>query len=84
MPYFETEINIEPWEYVSSCNKSEIKSLISALIDEKHISSVLGEKGGELSVLDIEWDDICDKIRKSRLLLTSDEENFIKNVSDRL
>lgn len=84
MPEFTTEIDIEPWEYVSSCNKHEIKSLISCLIDENHISSVSTENVNEKSLLDLEWDDICEKIRKSRLLLTSDEENFIKNVSDRL
>jgi len=84
MPEFTTEIDIEPWEYVSSCNKSEIKSLISSLIDEGQISSVSTENVNEKSLLDLEWDDICEKIRKSRLLLTSDEENFIKNVSDRL
>jgi hypothetical protein len=84
MPDFTTEINIEPWEYVSSCNKSEINSLIESLIEEGYISPASVDGLHEKSALDFEWDEICEKIRKSRLLLTSEEENFIKNVSDRL
>jgi len=84
MPEFTTEIDIEPWEYVPSCNKREINSLIESLIEEGYISPTSVDGLHEKSLLDLEWDDICEKIRKSRLLLTSDEENFIKNVSDRL
>ena len=84
MPEFTTEIDIEPWEYISSCRKGEIDSLIESLIEEGYISSVTVEKENGKSILDLEWDEICDKVKNSRMLLTSEEENFIKDVSNRL
>lgn len=84
MPEFTTEIDIDPWEYILSCRKDEIDSLIESLIEEGYISSVSVEKESEKSILDLEWGEICEKIRESRLLLTPDEENFIKDVSNRL
>ena len=32
MPDFSTEIDIEPWEYISACSKREVKELIESVV----------------------------------------------------
>jgi hypothetical protein len=85
MPDFSTYIDIDPDEYVSSCSNSEIGELIDSLIEEGHLSEASSKNEPKnKNVLDLEWDEVCEKIRKSRLRLTSEDENLIKEFSNKL
>lgn len=83
--YEEAEFDIEPYEYVSSCSKREIKELIEELVDSGHLSrSAIQLKTGDTpSILDMEWDDICYKIQNNRLNLSNEEEELIRKISKR-
>jgi len=87
MPDFSTEIDIEPWEYVSECNGREIDELIETLIEDGHLSRFNGKvvpkkQGG--SVMDIEWDELLTKIRNSKHLLSNDDESRIIEIANKL
>jgi hypothetical protein len=87
MPDFSTEIDIEPWEYISECNGREIEELIETLIEDGHLSQfngkVIPNKQGA-SVMDMEWDELLTKIRNSKHLLSNEDENVIINIANKL
>ena len=82
MPEYTAEIEIGPDEFVSDCSSSEIKELIDALIEDGHIQPHQVIIGGQdnRSYLDVEWDEICEKIRKSRLVMTQSDEDIIRQI----
>ena len=43
MPDFSTSIDIEPWEFVSECSKTEIQELIETLIEDGHLDMFNGK-----------------------------------------
>ena len=81
MPDFTTEIDIDPYEYVSECSKREIKELIECLIDEGHINSNSHPVDKNKSILDEEWDEVVGKILSSRLVMSPEDEQIIKLIS---
>ena len=87
MPDFSTEIDIEPWEYISECSRREIDELIETLIENGHLARFNGKevptKEGA-SVMDIEWDELLTKIRFSKHLLSNEDENVIINIANKL
>jgi hypothetical protein len=87
MPDFSTEIEIQPWEYVSECNGREIEELIETLIEDGHLSRFDGKvvpkkQGG--SVMDIEWGELLTKIRNSKHLLSNEDENRIIEIANKI
>ena len=86
MPDFSTEIDIEPWEYISSCSKREIDELIKTLIEDGHLDSFNGKviSKGDTSLMSMEWDEALTKIRNSKHLLSIDDENVIINIANKL
>ena len=87
MPDFSTNIDIEPWEYISECSRREIDELIESLIENGHLTQFNGKvtpnKDG-VSVMDLEWDEILTKIRNSKHLLSNEDENTIFEISKKL
>jgi hypothetical protein len=87
MPDFSTEVDIEPWEYISECSKREIDELIETLIEDGHLSrfneKVLPKKGNT-SVMDMEWDELLTKIRNSKHLLSNEDESIIINIANKI
>jgi hypothetical protein len=87
MPDFSTEIDIEPWEYISECSRREIYELIETLIENGHLARFNGKevptKEGA-SVMDIEWDELLTKIRFSKHLLSNEDESIIINIANKL
>lgn len=87
MPDFSTEIEIEPWEFVSECSKREIQELIESLIEEGYISrsaAVSSEKDKNKNIMDDEWDVITDKLNQNRLRLSNDDEEMIRKIVSKL
>jgi hypothetical protein len=87
MPDFSTSIDIEPWEYVSSCNRNEIDELIETLIDDGHLAqfngNVVPKKEG-ISIMDMDWEDVITKLKNSKHLLSVEEENTIIKIANKL
>jgi hypothetical protein len=87
MPDFRTEIEVEPWEYVSSCNRNEIDELIETLIDDGHLvqfnGKVVPKKEG-ISIMDMDWADVITKLKNSKHLLSVEEENTIIKIANKL
>jgi hypothetical protein len=82
MPEYTAEIEINPDEFLSDCSSSEIKEIIEALIEDGHIQphQVIVDGQGTRNYLDEEWDNICEKIRKSRLVMTQSDEDIIRQI----
>ena len=85
MPDFSTYIDIDPDEYISSCSNREIKELIDSLIEEGHLPEASSKNEPKnKNILDLLWDEMCDKIRRGRLRLTSEDEEIINTISNKL
>lgn len=87
MPDFSTSVDIEPWEYVSECSGRDIEDLIENLVEEGHLDRFNGKvvpKKGNVSVMDLEWDEILTKIRNSKHLLSNDDESRIIEIANKL
>jgi hypothetical protein len=84
MPNFNANVELETWEFVQACNKSEIKSLISDLASEGYLPEkyILGEE--EKTICDIDWEEACLKILNKKHLLTLEDENTILKISQKL
>jgi hypothetical protein len=82
MPEYTAEIEINPDEFLSDCSSSEIKEIIEALIEDGHIQPHQVIVGGQdtRNYLDEEWDNICEKIRKSRLTMCQSDEDTIRQI----
>lgn len=86
MPTFYAEdIDIDPDEFVSSCNPREIEELIDALVEDGHIPKISDIAPIDKNLLDEEWDGVIGKIAGTgRLRLTNEEEEIIKKIANRL
>jgi len=82
MPEYTAEIEINPDEFLSDCSSSEIKEIIEALIEDGHIQphQVIVDGQDTRNYLDEEWDNICEKIRKSRLVMCQSDEDTIRQI----
>ena len=83
MPEFSTYIDIDPYEYIDSCSKMEIREIIDYLIEEGHINrsaAISNERDKNKNILDDEWDEVTDKLDRIRLRLTTDDEEKIKEI----
>ena len=81
MPTFTQEIDVEIEEFVDSLYKREIDELIDYLKQEGHLGEVTSH---EMNIQDIEWSKVTNKLSQSRLQLTLEEEELIKNIVNRL
>jgi hypothetical protein len=87
MPDFSTEIDIEPYEYISACSKRDIDDLIESLIEDGHLDSFNGRVkpvNTHNTLMDDEWWTALVKLRDSRHLLSPEDENRITDIAKRL
>ena len=95
MPDFNTEIEIEPWEYINECTEQEIKRLIEALHENGELTDYFSEHkitdpdsvieiAHNQNLFDIEWTSVVVKLSRNRLMLTPEEEEIIKKIAGRL
>lgn len=83
MPEFETYIDIDPSEYIDSCSKTELDELIDLLTEEGHITRNSKKSPENKNLMDLEWDEIIEKLSSNRLMLTQEEEDSIRKISKR-
>jgi hypothetical protein len=84
MPEFETYIDIDPWDFVSSCGKREIEELIDALEEQGKVKRTY-QKGGnpsdeKPSLMEIEWNEMIYKLSSLRQRLSHEEEEILKEI----
>jgi len=83
MPYFETELEVDVDDFLSSCTKSEIKELIEALQEDGWLIKEKVTKEESMSVMDEEWLTVIQKLHTLRLRLSVEEEQTIKDIVNR-
>ena len=83
MANFKTYVDIEPGEFIENCSSREIKELVDILIEEGHLDGELVTSERHHNILDEEWVKTIGKLNRSRLLLSNEEENLIKNIANR-
>ena len=83
MPYFNTEIQVDVYDFLSSCSPSEIKELIGALQEDGWLVKENLTKEETMTVMSEEWLNITNKLYTLRLQLSVEEENLIKDITNR-
>lgn len=84
MPDFETEINVDPSEFVDTCSKREIKELIEYLVNQEHLpESILtfkNEGDDKRGRGEIEFIEKLDKLKEKYYSLSVEEEDSIEQI----
>lgn len=80
MPYFDTEVDVSVDDFLSACNQKEIENLIDYLIEDGYLVDRSVSKPQDKSVLEIEWDDMINKLSQLRQRITNEEEDTIKKI----
>jgi hypothetical protein len=86
MPYFTPDdLNIDPSEFVDSCDSSEINELIEALVENGSIkpSEVIKKGVKRPNINDEVFLESLGTLAKCRDLLSITEEQFINNLAER-
>lgn len=83
MPYFETELEVDVDDFLSSCTKSEIKELIEALQEDGWLVKESFAQTDKINLLDEEWLNVTNKLNNIRLRLSVEEEQMIKDIVNR-
>jgi hypothetical protein len=85
MPY--VDIDIEIYEFVRSCSKSEIKELIEELVENDHLpKDVINTKGDVKKEMsrktnsELEFSDKLDKLKEKYFSLSQEEELSLNNI----
>jgi hypothetical protein len=81
MPDFSTYIDIDPYEYVEECSRQELQELIGIL---KQGDLWEETKTDNMNILDMEWNEVIKKLANSRLQLSTEDEDIIKQIANKL
>jgi hypothetical protein len=85
MADFSTDIDIDPSEYVSECSHSEIIELIEILVEDGHLDSFNGKvRLSSKDGIDDEWYEALNKLHRSKIVLTKEDEDIIFTISKKL
>lgn len=88
MPEFTAEVDIDPSEFIDSCNKRERDRLVEILVEDGYIQPDQDTRNGNNGVRrpnindQIFWESL-EKLAKCRDLLSIEEENFINNLGEK-
>ena len=87
MPDFSTEIDIYVDEFWNECSRSEKNELIDLLVEEGHVirvpNSNLDDEKQKPSLMEIEWNDMIDKLSNLRQRISVEEEQTIKALVEK-
>lgn len=83
MAEFSAYVEIEPDEFLSNCSKSEIEEIINYLLEEGHLDGEPITSDKHHNDLDVEWNGYISKLKKSRLLLSNEDEETIKRIASK-
>jgi hypothetical protein len=82
MPYFSTDIDVDPDEFVSFCNKREIKKLIDTLVEDGHLPDIVTSQGskGKLGYYESEFIENLSKLGGRYYQLSKEDEELLENI----
>jgi hypothetical protein len=80
MPYFDTEVDVSVDDFLSACNTREIEKMIDYLIDDGYLVDRSVSKPQNMSFLEIEWENMINKLSQLRLRITNEDEETIKKI----
>ena len=91
MPRFDVDsIDIEPYEFISSCRQTEIKELIDELVDGGYLPpsvrnwSKIDKKNQGFRPSETWFEQALDKLHGNYHRMTSEEEETIIKIANRL
>lgn len=89
--FYVDDIDIEPYEYVNQCSYSDIKELITELVDAGHlppsIKNMISKKDKEkpgFHASEAIYEEAIDKLHGKYTNLTQEEEETILKIASRL
>jgi hypothetical protein len=87
MPEFETYVDVEVDEFWNLCSRREKESLIDMLEEDGWVRRTI-PKGTDpsetlLSIMEIEWQEMCNKLSELRLRISPEHEEMIKQIVDK-
>jgi len=84
MPEFDTYVDVDVEEFLSACSRREKDELIDILEEDGWVKRIAqrGTKSEDQppSILEIEWQEMCNKLSDIRLRISIDDEEIIKEV----
>jgi hypothetical protein len=82
MPEFESYVDVDVDEFVSSCSKREIQELIECLVEEGYLhKNVIGINPTEnLGTYESDFNENLDKLKEKYFLLSNEDEQVIQNI----
>jgi hypothetical protein len=84
MPEFETYVDVDVDEYWNICSKREKDELIDLIEDEGWVKRISpkGTNPSETlpSIIDMEWQEMCNKLSELRLRISPQDEEIISNI----
>lgn len=85
MPEFETYVDVDVYDFVSSCSKREIKELIDALVEDGHLNAslIIDETSKNPTLMEIEHIETCSKLASVYHRMTTEECDVLKQISSK-
>jgi hypothetical protein len=81
MPEFDTYVDVDADEFVSACNKRDIKELIEALIEGGHISSsAVEDTEKNIGFLEGVFIEKMDLLKEKYYRLSQDDEKTLEDL----
>lgn len=81
MPEFRTYLDVDASEFVSECNKNEIKELIDALIENEHLPTYVKiKKTNNVGVLEGIFLENMDKLKEKYYRLSQEDEKTLESL----
>lgn len=77
-------IEIETDEFLSDCSSRETKEIIKSLVEDGYLKEDSIITDNLEGFHELEWNKICDKIHKSRLTISTEDEKLIRQIYERL
>ena len=81
MPEFDTYVDVDADEFVSACNKRDIKELIEALVEGGHISpSAVEDTEKNIGVLEGVFIEKMDLLKEKYYRLSQEDEKTLEDL----
>lgn len=81
MPEFDTYVDVDVDEFLSACNKREIKELIDALIEDGHISPSASKNADKnVRALESQFVEKMDELKEKYYRLSQEDEKTLEDL----
>lgn len=81
--FYVDDITIEPYEFINACSQSEIKEIITELVESGHLPKNVQQSdpsGPKRGVMELDFIEKLEKLKEKYYSLTLDEEQFIQEI----